>query len=53
MEWISVKKKKPEKDGFYLATDGEIVRIALFCNNRFPVGNVTHWMPTPQPPKKE
>lgn len=35
--WISVEKRLPEKDGYYLVTDGNIIIIAYFfkCWDKF------------------
>lgn len=35
--WISVKERLPEKDGYYLVTNGEIMSLAYFlkCFNKF------------------
>jgi hypothetical protein len=64
--WISVKDRLPEPDVIVLVTDGENVDVSLcqltYCGddpnektwfNRFyfgHFGNVTHWMPLPEPP---
>ena len=62
-EWISVKDKLSEVGRRVLVTDGKHVSFGytlcggegnLWCA-QFPCngGEVTHWMPLPQPPKGE
>ena len=63
MEWISVKDKLPEKRKRVLASDGELVVVAWIgkvlnmwegwqCIDNEYFGDVTHWMPLPEPPCK-
>jgi hypothetical protein len=61
-EWISVKDRLPENDGYIdVTTDGVVIpaywhndRLYAFtANSVATVGCVTHWMPLPQPPKGE
>ncbi len=62
MEWISVKDRLPEKDRLYIVAHKlrrgrKMVLIRRFSNeypSTFPMsGEVTHWMPLPEPPKEE
>ncbi len=58
MNWISVKEKLPENEGYYLCT-------YIFDNHRFyydrwfngkgfaTTDEVTHWMPLPEAPNDE
>lgn len=58
-EWISVKDQMPV-DGVYALTFGgfESMQIAEFSHGEwwddtgYKAGNVTHWMPLPEPPKE-
>lgn len=67
-EWISVNDRLPEANERVLATDGEYIGEAYMqANTEFMRDfgvyaatwiliygtNVTHWMPLPEPPKKE
>ena len=60
-EWISVKDRLPEKTGKVLVNVHGITTTAVLKNGlwhsswNFEVitGDVTHWMPLPQPPKGE
>lgn len=63
-KWISVKDKLPEKEGEYIAFDGESVFGAYYeidtSGTRWtdPVEmygefEVTHWMPLPEPPNDD
>ena len=59
-EWISVKDKLPEDDEVVIiCTDknfvyaGELIGDTWFLDNDSWTATVTHWMPTPQPPKGE
>jgi len=50
--WISVKDRLPEKAGFYI---GYIPQTDVFFvywqGDRWDVRGVTHWQPSPEPPK--
>lgn len=50
MEWIGVKDRLPEKDGWHL-----VFAPGYWGNRRiYGIGGmVTHWMPLPEPPKEE
>lgn len=60
--WISVKDRLPEEDGEVLASLFGYVYMCWFlaATNQFEtpsgrvwdVGDVTHWMPIPEPPKE-
>lgn len=58
-QWISVKDRFPDDDGWYLVYKFKQVRIAEWCENCWynerdlPIDDVaiTHWMPLPEPPK--
>ena len=59
-EWISVDDKLPEDDEVVIiCTDknfvyaGELIGDTWFLDNDSWTAIVTHWMPTPQPPKGE
>ena len=62
MEWISVKDRLPE-----LANDYDVVHVLIYLDDGFITGadyekdgfelwadsgEVTHWMPLPEPPKE-
>ena len=61
--WISVKDRLPERNGIYLAYDGEYIGTVEYEKCR-PDSEwtddyegyldliVTHWMPLPEPPKE-
>lgn len=61
--WISVKDRLPERNGIYLAYDGEYISTVEYEKGR-PDSEwtddyegyldllVTHWMPLPEPPKE-
>ena len=58
-QWIPVEKELPKEGGHYLVSDGtdSMVDIWLYGvgwsnldNNN---GRVTHWMPLPEPSRKE
>ena len=61
VEWIPVTERLPEKDGWYLVSDGFISWTAMFLgektvwagNFKFGLTGITHWMPLPEPPKEE
>ena len=55
-EWIQVKDRLPDKDGFYLAyytfKDGRHARDIFYYNCGSPISStITHWMPIPELPK--
>ena len=63
-EWVSVEDRFPEKSGRYLCRyrqniDGKFAYCTDFGSYNFDdeggwfVGEVTHWMPLPKPPKEE
>ena len=59
-EWISVKDRLPEEDGYYLCyVESFVFQGSHFITLlNFYVGEgfgdvVTHWMPLPEPPKGE
>ena len=59
-EWISVKDRLPEDDEVVIiCTDknfvyaGELIGDTWFLDNDSWTATVTHWMPTPNPPKGE
>jgi hypothetical protein len=57
-EWISVKDKLPESDGFYLAwytfNDGRHACDIFYynCCGSSMSSAITHWMTLPEPPKE-
>lgn len=54
MEWISVDDRLPGADGRYISYNGEDIKIRSFDPVRqgsWILGEVTHWMPLPEPPK--
>lgn len=53
-EWISVEDRLPGADGRYISYNGEDIKIRSFDPVRqgsWIIGEVTHWMPLPEPPK--
>ena len=61
--WISVKDRLPERNGVYLAYDGEYISTVEYEKGRHDSEwtddyegyldlLVTHWMPLPEPPKE-
>ena len=62
-EWISVEDRLPEDEGYVLVTDGDDVYMGFkddswgsyFMNVESPsmicFGDITHWMPLPEPPR--
>ena len=57
-KWVSVKDRLPEKDGRYLAYGSAFGRCRmgiLYYSaelKHFNDGEVTHWMPLPEPPNE-
>ena len=59
-EWVSVDDRLPDDDEVVIiCTDknfvyaGELIGDTWFLDNDSWTATVTHWMPTPQPPKGE
>ena len=60
MEWIKCSERMPERDGRYLAFDGEIVTVDYNAAHEvwsidgegFNKNVFSHWMPLPEPPKE-
>ncbi len=57
-EWISAKDRLPESEGDYLcAFDDGFIATASWIDCDWELwadsGEVTHWMPLPEPPKGE
>lgn len=62
-EWISVKERLPDNDWkpvlvyrpAFIGTHSNPIGIKHggACGMEFPRGNITHWMPLPEPPKEE
>ena len=51
--WISVEDELPKKDGKYLFYDEILgVQASIYYDGCTLTNSITHWMPTPQPPKK-
>lgn len=64
MEWINIKDSSPESGELVLVSDGIQICMAFIksSTNKFTHANtwydlfhdrVTHWMPLPEPPKKD
>lgn len=54
MEWISVEDRLPGAYGRYISYNGEDIKIRSFDPVRqgsWIIGEITHWMPLPEPPK--
>ena len=52
--WISVEEMLPKKDGKYLFYDEVLgCEVSIYYDGVTLVPSVTHWMPMPQPPRKE
>lgn len=57
--WISVEDELPKNKELVFITDGEVTDMGFYDYTddawqpfeRW-LGDITHWMPTPQPPKK-
>ncbi len=60
MEWVSVKDRLPEADqkvlvfsgGQYFEVKYYIPRKDAWYPGGLPIGNSSHWMPLPDPPKR-
>ena len=59
-EWISVEERLPERTGKYLVFTynrrlyiGDFIDHYCDGNPQFDDYKVTHWMPLPEPPKKD
>lgn len=58
-EWISVKDRLPDEDGWYLVCKHNRVRVAEWCKDCWynesdlPIDDctITYWKPLPEPPK--
>lgn len=53
-QWISVAERLPGAYGRYISYNGEDIKIRYFDPVRqgsWDIGEVTHWMPLPEPPK--
>lgn len=58
MRWIPVSERMPDEDGDYLcAFDDGFLCTASFLDGDWGLwadaGEVTHWMPMPEPPETE
>jgi hypothetical protein len=59
-QWISVKDRLPDEDGWYLVYKHNRVRVAEWCKDCWynesdlPIDDcaITHWQPLPEPPKE-
>ena len=64
-EWISVKDRLPEKDGYYLVVTYGVISIEEFSKEKlawlgydwdnaevYEMIGITHWMPLPEPPEE-
>lgn len=55
-EWINVADRLPGAYGRYISYNGEDIKIRYFdpvCQGSWDIGEVTHWMPLPEPPKQK
>ncbi len=60
-QWISVKDRLPNEDGWYLVCKHNRVRVAEWCKDCWynesdlPIDDcaITYWQPLPEPPKEE
>jgi len=51
-EWISVEDKLPEKGtGFVITQNGYAMYLKGEWNLYTGAGDITHWMPLPEPPE--
>lgn len=58
-QWINVKDRLPDEDGWYLVCKHNRVRVAEWCKDcwynesDFPIDDcaITYWQPLPEPPK--
>lgn len=59
-QWISVRDRLPDEDGWYLVYKHNRVRVAEWCKDCWynesdlPIDDcaITHWQPLPEPPKE-
>ena len=59
--WISVEERLPGLEDLFFYHDGTIDKGAFYPEQNvfsdytddYPIGEVTHWMPLPEPPKEE
>lgn len=55
-QWISVEDELPKKENGYLVSDGTGVLFGYWVDGFWMPselsGDITHWMPLPNPPKK-
>jgi len=57
-EWVRVKDKLPDIQGFYLVVlklgEADLVTVLYFKDKEFTFHeNVSHWMPFPKPPNEK
>ena len=60
-QWISVKDRLPDEDGWYLVCKHNRVRVAEWCKDCWynesdlPIDDcaITYWQPLPEPPQDE
>lgn len=53
--WISVEDELPKEENLYIVSNGKETSVAYWVDDAWDTfGDViTHWMPLPQPPRKE
>ncbi len=52
-EWISVKDRLPEENGYVLAYSSSDDLVIIVLKSKFQSFEITHWMPLPEPPEEE